>query len=109
MNAAAISMQTMRTIHRPVRLRGLLPVARQICCDIPAGLNGSASNPLPVSGHITGGVRSSAGTTVAVSSRRRFLESSISETLRHYFEVEGWSLAGRSAHECDQSALRLGP
>jgi hypothetical protein len=89
MNAAAISMQTMRTIHRLVRLRGLLPVARQICCDIPAGLNGSASNPLPDSGHITGGVRSSWGATAAVSSRRRFLEPSMAETLRHHFEVGG--------------------
>src|SRR5665213_2350764 len=96
MNAAAISTQTIRTIHRPVRLRGRLPVARQICWDIPAGLNGSASNPLPDSGHITGGVRSSWGATAVVSSRRRFLESSMATTLRLHIEVGGWSFVRRN-------------
>jgi hypothetical protein len=70
MNANATTTQMMRTIHRPVRLRGLLPVvARQICCDIPAGLNGSASNPLPGSGHITGGVASLLGTSGSTGRR----------------------------------------
>jgi len=64
MNANATKMQMMRTIQRPARLCGLLPVvARQICCDMPAGLKGSASNPLPGSGHITGGVGSLSGTS----------------------------------------------
>jgi len=70
MNANATMTHTMRTIHRPVRLRGLLPVvARHICCDIPAGLKGSASNPLPGSGHITGGVESFFGASGSAGRR----------------------------------------
>jgi hypothetical protein len=49
-----------------------LPVAIQICWDIPAGLNGLASKPLPASGHITGGVRSVGDTTSSVGGCRRF-------------------------------------
>jgi hypothetical protein len=61
----------MRTVHRPPRVRGRRPVAVQICCDIPAGLNGSASKPLPASGHITGGVDSGSRINGVADSRRR--------------------------------------
>jgi hypothetical protein len=82
MNANATTMQMMRTIQRPVRLCGLLPVvARQICCDMAAGLKGSASNPLPGSGHITGGVGSLSGVAGTAGRRRRLPERSITETL----------------------------
>ena len=67
MNANATTRQMIRTIQSPARLCGLLPVvARQICCDMPAGLKGSASNPLPGSGHMTGGVGSFSGSSGTV-------------------------------------------
>ena len=71
-----MSTQTTRTIHSPVRLRGLLAVACHICWDMPAGLKGSASKPLPGSGHITGGVQSLSDSTGVVSTRRRFFARS---------------------------------
>ena len=66
----AASRATARTIHRATRLWGSLWVRRQICCEVPAGLNGSASKPLPGSGHMTGGVGSS---TTAEEARFVFL------------------------------------
>jgi hypothetical protein len=80
MNANAMSTHTMPTSTRPTRERGRRPVARQICCDIPAGLKGSASKPLPASGHMTGGVESlSGGSVVSCESS----EWSMARTLGH--------------------------
>jgi hypothetical protein len=73
----------MRTVHSPIRVRGRRPVAVQICWDIPAGLNGSASKPLPGAGHITGGVDSVSGTIGVAGSRRRLFDLPMSATLRH--------------------------
>jgi hypothetical protein len=103
-----MSTQTTRTIHSPVRLRGLLAVACHICWDMPAGLKGSASKPLPGSGHITGGVQSLSDSTGVVSTRRRFFELSISATLRHRTYAELGTRV-RLASRFRESRLKVGP
>jgi len=82
--------------------------ACHICWDMPAGLKGSASKPLPGSGHITGGVQSLSDSTGVVSTRRRFFELPISATLRHRTYAELGTRV-RLASRFRESRLKVGP